>query len=114
FLEAHHRNVVGLGISIDGFYIAIPNLTEGGRGRDWESSMPTKKSTDLAHRLEFRHIGLQEDAVDRTTLECYSVSQQSKIVGHDPPPSLTQNQRLLRISGENIPESLPRKTRSTH
>jgi hypothetical protein len=51
FLEAHHRNVVGLGISIDGFDIGIPNLTKGGRGRDRESSLPTKKSTDLAHRL---------------------------------------------------------------
>jgi hypothetical protein len=29
FLEAHHRNVVSLGISIDGFYIGIPNLTKG-------------------------------------------------------------------------------------
>ena len=63
-LEAHHRNVVSLGISIDGFYIGIPILPKGGRGRDRESSLPTEKSTDLAYRLQFRHIGLQEDAVD--------------------------------------------------
>ena len=50
-ITAYRSALEGLGISIDGFYITIPNLTEGGRGRDWEFSLPTKKSTDLAHRL---------------------------------------------------------------
>ena len=63
-LEAHHRNVVSLGISIDGFYIGIPNLTKGWPRKGPESSLPTEKSTDLAYRLQFRYIGLQEDAVD--------------------------------------------------
>jgi hypothetical protein len=83
FLEVHHRNVVSLGITVDGLYIGIPDLAKGGRGRDRESSLPTQKSTDLAHRLQFRHIGLQEDAVDGTTPECDPLSQQSEIVRHD-------------------------------
>jgi hypothetical protein len=53
---------MGFGVVMDCLDISVANFAEGCRRRDLELAVPAKEGTDLAHRLQFRHIGLQEDA----------------------------------------------------
>jgi hypothetical protein len=74
-LEPHHRDAFRLGELMDGLDIRLPDLAEGGRGRDFELPLPTEEDADLPHRLELRHVSLKEDAVEGTTLERHPVSK---------------------------------------
>jgi len=67
--EMPHRNAVRGGEPMNLGNIGIADLPERCRGRDWVPALPAQELIHPAHGLQLRHIGLQEDPVDRTTGE---------------------------------------------
>ncbi len=71
----HDGNMVLVGKPLHGPDVLLADFAEGGRGGNRELALPAQEDTDLPHRLQLRHVGLQEDAVDGTALAGHVVSQ---------------------------------------
>lgn len=69
FLELDQWNAVAFREALDLRDLRLPDLPEGGRGWETESSLPPKKAAYLSHRLEPGDISLQEDSIERADLE---------------------------------------------
>jgi len=73
--EVDHRDAVDLGEPVHLTRVALANLPERRRGRDAEPPLPAQELAHPAHRLQPRHIRLQEDPVDRTARERHMITQ---------------------------------------
>jgi len=83
FFEGYDRNLGRLGEPIDRLDVFIADLAKGSGRRNRELPLPAQENADLSHRLEFGHIRLQEDAVNRTAPQCHVIPEPSTIVRHN-------------------------------
>jgi hypothetical protein len=73
--EPMYRHSTGLRPLMDLGHIAIADLPERRRRRDLIATLPAQELTHPAHRLQLRHISLQQDPIHRSARERDMVSQ---------------------------------------
>jgi AcrR family transcriptional regulator len=73
--EPAHRNTVRLGPPVQLGDVGVAELAERRRRRNAEPFLPVQKLTHPAHRLQLRHISLQEDPIHRSTGERHMIPQ---------------------------------------
>lgn len=94
-LEVPDRDALGLGPALYRLYVTPADLSESGRRRDLVAPLPVEEDADQPDRLQLGHVGLQEDAVDRSHSQGHLVAEQHRIIGHSEPPRLA-TRRLSR------------------
>ena len=72
--EVDDRNVIGLGVAVDGLDVGVTELAEGCGGRVGEAAAQ-EEAGNKAGRLEVGHVGLEEDPVDAAAGERDPVPQ---------------------------------------
>ena len=72
--EVDDRNVIDLGVAVDGLDVGVTELAERCGGRVGEAAAQ-EEAGDEAGRLEIRHVGLEEDPVDAAADERHPVPQ---------------------------------------
>jgi hypothetical protein len=73
--EAHHRDVVRRGEAVDRPNVPVSDLAEGSRRRDREPTLPAQELAHPTHRLQLRHVRLQEDPIDTPAGERHMITE---------------------------------------
>src|SRR5438552_13874299 len=65
--EVANGNAVSFGPAVDRGHVGFADLAEGSRRWDRKTTLVIEEQAHLADRLQLGHVGLQNDAIDRTT-----------------------------------------------